>query len=194
VVRRRRRWRVWQRHLRAAAFVFLDGTGATTAMVSRYGCGPRGERLVDAAPQGHWRTTTFVAGLRDTGIVAPLVLDGPVTGEVFRKHVEEILVPTLHAGDVVVSSTTWPRTRSRAGARRSSPPMPASSTCRPTRRISTRSSSCPPSSRRCCGRPPPAAVRRSGPPSATCSTPSAPTNAAAISPTAATRSCKKKML
>ena len=102
MVRRRRRWRVWQRHLRAAAFVFLDGTGATTAMVSRYGWGPRGERLVDAAPQGHWRTTTFVAGRRDTGIVAPLVLDGPVTGEVFRKHVEEILVPTLHAGDVVV--------------------------------------------------------------------------------------------
>ncbi len=88
--------------MRAAAFVFLDETGATTAMISRYGWGPRSERLVDAAPQGHWRTTTFVAGLRDTGIVAPLVLDGPMTGEVFRKYVEEILVPTLHAGDVVV--------------------------------------------------------------------------------------------
>ena len=88
--------------MRAAAFVFLDETGATTAMISRYGWAPRGERLVDAAPQGHWRTTTFVAGLRDTGIVAPLVLDGPMTGEVFRKYVEEILVPTLHAGDIVV--------------------------------------------------------------------------------------------
>jgi transposase len=88
--------------MRAAAFVFLDETGATTAMISRYGWGPRSERVVDAAPQGHWRTTTFVAGLRDTGIVAPLVLDGPMTGEVFRKDVEEILVPTLHAGDVVV--------------------------------------------------------------------------------------------
>ena len=88
--------------MRAAAFVFLDETGATTAMISRCGWGPRSERLVAAAPQGHCRTTTFVAGLRDTGIVAPLVLDGPMTGEVFRKHVEEILVPTLHAGDVVV--------------------------------------------------------------------------------------------
>ena len=90
--------------MRAAAFVFLDetGAGATTAMISRYGWGPRSERLVDAAPRGHWRTTTFVAGLRDTGIVAPLVLDGPMTGEVFRKYVEEILVPTLHAGDIVV--------------------------------------------------------------------------------------------
>ena len=88
--------------MRAAAFVFLDETGATTAMISRYGGGPRSERLVDAAPRGHWRTTTFVAGLRDTGIVAPLVLDGPMTGEVFRKYVEEILVPTLHPGDVLV--------------------------------------------------------------------------------------------
>ena len=85
-----------------AAFVFIDETGASTKMVRHYGWGPRGERLVDAAPQGHWRTTTFVAGLRNTGIVAPLVLDGPMTGEVFRKYVEEILVPTLHAGDVVV--------------------------------------------------------------------------------------------
>ena len=86
----------------SAAFVFLDETGATTALISRYGWGPRSERLVDKAPQGHWRTTTFVAGLRDTGIVAPLVLDGPTTGEVFRAYVEQLLVPTLHAGDVVV--------------------------------------------------------------------------------------------
>ena len=102
VIRRRRRWRIWQRHMRSAAFVFLDETGATTALISRYGWGPRSERLVDKAPQGHWRTTTFVAGLRDTGIVAPLVLDGPMTGEVFRAYVEQLLVPTLHAGDVVV--------------------------------------------------------------------------------------------
>lgn len=88
--------------MRSAAFVFLDGTGATTALISRYGWGLRSERLVDKAPQGHWRTTTFVAGLRDTGIVAPLVLDGPMTGEVFRAYVEQLLVPTLHAGDVVV--------------------------------------------------------------------------------------------
>lgn len=50
-------------------------------MIRRYGWGPRGERLVDAAPHGHWRTTTFIAGLRSTGLVAPLVLDGPMTGE-----------------------------------------------------------------------------------------------------------------
>ena len=86
----------------SASFVFLDETGATTAMLSRYGWGPRSERLVDTAPQGHWRTTTFVAGLRETGIIAPLVLDGPMTGAVFRTYVEKVLTPTLQPGDVVV--------------------------------------------------------------------------------------------
>jgi transposase len=86
----------------SAAFVFLDETGATTAMLSRYGWGPRSERLVDAAPQGHWRTTTFVAGLRDTGVVAPFVVDGPMTGPIFRAYVEKVLAPALQPGDVVV--------------------------------------------------------------------------------------------
>ena len=83
-------------------FVFLDETGATTAMTRRYGWGARGERLVDAAPAGHWKTTTFVAGLRHTGIIAPLVLDGPMTGEWFRAYVEQMLAPALQPGDVVV--------------------------------------------------------------------------------------------
>ena len=70
-----------------ASFVFLDETGATTNMVRRYGWGPTGERLVDTAPHGHWCTTTFVAGLRSTGLIAPLVLDGPMTGAMFRAYV-----------------------------------------------------------------------------------------------------------
>ena len=83
-------------------FVFLDETSANTAMTRLYGWGPRSERLVDAAPHGHWKTTTFVAGLRESGIVAPLVLDGPMTGEVFRAYVEQMLAPSLTSGDVVV--------------------------------------------------------------------------------------------
>lgn len=98
----RTRWRVWQRYMDPASFVFLDETGAATNMIRRYGWGPRGERLVDAAPHGHWKTTTFLAGLRSTGIVAPLVLDGPMTGEAFRAYVEQFLAPTLLPGDVVV--------------------------------------------------------------------------------------------
>ena len=83
-------------------FVFLDETGAATNMVRRYGWGPRCERLVDAAPHGHWRTTTFIAGLRSTGLVAPLVLDGPMTGEAFLAYVGQFLAPVLSRGDVVV--------------------------------------------------------------------------------------------
>ena len=86
----------------AERFVFLDETGATTAMTRLRGWGPRGERLVDAAPYGHWKTTTFVAGLRLDGVIAPCVLDGAMTGEVFRAYVEQMLAPSLRPGDVVV--------------------------------------------------------------------------------------------
>lgn len=85
-----------------AAFVFIDETGATTNMVRRYGWAPRGERLIDAAPYGHWKTTTFVAGLRHDGIIAPCVIDGPMTGEIFRTYVRQFLVPALAPGNVVV--------------------------------------------------------------------------------------------
>lgn len=71
-------------------------------MVRRYGWAPRNERLVTAAPHGHWCTTTFVAGLRSTGLVAPLVLDGPMNGSAFLAYVEQFLAPTLRRGDVVV--------------------------------------------------------------------------------------------
>ena len=67
-----------------ARFVFLDETGTATNMTRHYGRCPSDQRLVAAVPHGHWHTTTFVAGLRQTGIVAPLVLDGPMTGPAFR--------------------------------------------------------------------------------------------------------------
>jgi len=102
VAEHRRFWRVWQRYMDADSFVFIDETGASTSMVRRCGWGPRGARLVDTAPHGHWRTTTFVAGLRSTGLIAPFVLDGPMTGEAFRAYVEQFLAPVLAAGDVVV--------------------------------------------------------------------------------------------
>ena len=86
----------------SAAFVFLDETGAATNMTRLYGWGPKGERLVDATPHGHWLTTTFVGGLRASGVVAPLVLDGPMTGEIFLAYTEQMLAPTLKPGDVVV--------------------------------------------------------------------------------------------
>jgi transposase len=86
----------------AARFVFLDETGTATNMARRYGRNSGGARLVAAVPQGHWKTTTFIAGLKQSGIVAPLVLDGPMTGPAFRAYVEQFLAPALEPGDVVV--------------------------------------------------------------------------------------------
>jgi len=102
VARRRRGWRVWQRYMDPARFVFLDETGLTTKMTRLYGRARRGERLVAAVPHGHWRTTTFIAGLRQSGVIAPLVLDGPMTGAAFRAYVEQMLTPALEPEDVVV--------------------------------------------------------------------------------------------
>jgi transposase len=85
-----------------ARFVFLDETAATTAMARRYGRSPLGTRLVAAVPHGHWQTTTFIAGLRQAGVIAPLVLDGPMTGQAFRAYVAQFLAPALEPGDVVV--------------------------------------------------------------------------------------------
>jgi transposase len=86
----------------AARFVFLDETATATDMARRYGRSPCGQRLIAAVPQGHWKTTTFIAGLKQSGIVAPLVLDGPMTGPAFRAYVEQVLAPALEPGDVVV--------------------------------------------------------------------------------------------
>uniref|UniRef100_A0A939M0K6 Transposase n=1 Tax=Bradyrhizobium barranii subsp. barranii TaxID=2823807 RepID=A0A939M0K6_9BRAD len=66
------------------------------------GRAPRGQRLRASIPHGHWKTTTFVAGLRLSGMVAPMVLDGPINGLAFQAYVDQVLVPELREGDVVV--------------------------------------------------------------------------------------------
>jgi transposase len=71
-------------------------------MTRRYGRAPRGKRLVAGVPHGHWKTSTFLAALRRDGVTAPCVIDGPINGETFRAYVEQILVPTLAEGDIVI--------------------------------------------------------------------------------------------
>ena len=70
-------------------------------MTRLYGRAPRGRRLFAKAPFGHWKTTTFVAALRRDGLGAPMVLDGPMTGEAFLAYVEQVLIPTLRPDDIV---------------------------------------------------------------------------------------------
>jgi transposase len=86
-----------------ARLVFLDETGASTNMTRRYGRSPRGQRCVAAVPYGHWKTTTFIAGLRHDSITAPMVIDGPMDGAAFLAYVRTFLCPTLHAGDRVIA-------------------------------------------------------------------------------------------
>ena len=85
-----------------ARLVFLDETGASTKMARRHGRAPRGQRLRASVPHGHWKTTTFIGGLRLSGMTAPMVLDGPMTGGWFVAYVEQVLVPTLRPGDIVI--------------------------------------------------------------------------------------------
>jgi len=66
------------------------------------GRSPRGERCRAGVPHGHWKTTTFTGALRLTGMTAPFVYDGAMNGNVFRAYVEQVLVPTLSEGDIVV--------------------------------------------------------------------------------------------
>jgi transposase len=82
--------------------VFIDETWASTNMARTRGRAPRGERLRAAIPHGHWKTTTFVAGLRNSGMVAPMVLDQPINGAAFQAYVDQVLVPELQPGDIVV--------------------------------------------------------------------------------------------
>ena len=71
-------------------------------MIRLYGWAEVGHRLIDAVPHGHWNTSTFIAGLRQDGLVAPCVFNGAINGELFLAYVEQVLVPTLTGGDVVV--------------------------------------------------------------------------------------------
>jgi putative transposase len=82
--------------------VFIDETWTKTNMTRLRGWAPRGERLVDKVPHGHWKTATFLAALRNDRIDAPCLFDGPINGERFRAYIEQFLVPTLKPGDVVI--------------------------------------------------------------------------------------------
>ena len=84
-----------------ARLVFIDETCTNTAMTRLRGRAPRGERLVDYAPQGHWKTITFVGGLRQRGMTAPFVLDGAMSGPMFLAYVRQFLVPALKRGEIV---------------------------------------------------------------------------------------------
>lgn len=102
VAEARRWWKLLMQRFSKDRYVFLDETGVNTKMARLYGWGPKSDRVVSAIPHGHWKTTTFLGALRSTGLTAPLVVDGAMTGELFLAYVKQHLVPTLKPRDIVV--------------------------------------------------------------------------------------------
>jgi transposase len=102
VLRRREAWFNGQLDLDPALLVFIDETWTSTNVARLRGRAPKGKCLRAGIPHGHWKTTTFVAGLRVDGIVAPFVIDGPINWDAFQAYADQVLVPELRPGDVVV--------------------------------------------------------------------------------------------
>lgn len=102
ILKRRRAWFDGQPDLDPARLVFIDETGLSTKMARLRGRAPCGERCRAGIPHGHWKTTTFTGALRLTGMSAPFVYDGAMNGNVFLTYVEQMLMPSLSSGDVVV--------------------------------------------------------------------------------------------
>jgi transposase len=102
VAKARAEWREKQPSLTPSQLVFIDETWTKTNMTRLYGRAPRNQRVVDAVPHGHWKTSTFIGALRCDGLTAPALFDGAINGDAFLAYVEQVLVPTLRKGDVVI--------------------------------------------------------------------------------------------
>src|ERR1700741_2033703 len=152
IARRRQRWHSWQAKLDPRRLVFIDETWIKTNMAPLRGWAPKGTRLRGFAPHGHWRSMTFLRALLHARLAPHCLLDGPLNGECFRPYVEQILLPSLKPGDVVImdnlgshKSAALRRIIKAAGARLCS--------CRRTHPISIRSSRPSPRSNTGCAPP-----------------------------------------
>ncbi|MEW6405633.1 MAG: IS630 family transposase [Chloroflexota bacterium] len=102
VAAERRAWRAWLPTVDMRRLVFLDETGAKTNMTRGYARSRKGRRAVDCAPHGHWGTTTLTAAVTWNSAIAPMVLDGSMDGVAFEAYVEQVLIPALPPGSIVV--------------------------------------------------------------------------------------------
>jgi len=102
VAQRREAWRHDQPGLDAGRLIFIDETWAKTNMTRLRGRSPVGERLIDKTPHGHRQITSLIAALDAAGIRCSMVVDGAVNSDIFDAFIEEVLVPELRAGDVMI--------------------------------------------------------------------------------------------
>lgn len=98
----RRKWLDRFAGVEPSRLVFIDETWAKTNMTRMRGRAKKHERLIDNTPHGHWKTTTFLAALRHDSLIAPLVVDGAINGEIFTAWLKQELAPSLNSGDIVV--------------------------------------------------------------------------------------------
>jgi hypothetical protein len=103
VAKARKEWEENQETLDITKLVFLDETGVSTNMTRTRGRAPKGKRCVSSVPYGHWKTNTFIAALRVGEVTAPMVIDGPMSGDIFLVYVRDFLCPTLKPGDIVIA-------------------------------------------------------------------------------------------
>jgi transposase len=142
VQKKRRSFRRTVKPIEPQRLVFVDETGVTTAMTPAYAWAPRGERALDSAP-GSWESVTVIAALGLDGVRAPLVFPGSTNAATFQSDVEQVLVPALRAGDVVVfDNRSAPLTSGPLSPRRSSTLGRVCCHCRHTARIIPRSRRC----------------------------------------------------
>lgn len=102
VARRRKRWKGLLKRLDPKRLVFIDETWIKTHMASLRDWCKRGKRLKVYAPHGKWRTMTFVGALRYDQLTAPCVFDGSISGDCFKAYVNQVLIPAIRPGDIVV--------------------------------------------------------------------------------------------
>jgi transposase len=102
VRRRREQWRQATSQIDPARLIFLDESGVTTEMTRRYGRAPRGARVREGTPAGHWRTLTVLGAIRQSGWVATMTIEAATDGEIFQAYLEQVLCPQLQPGDIVV--------------------------------------------------------------------------------------------
>jgi len=106
-------WRRLQPRVDARRLIFIDETWAKTNMTRLRGRSLRGERLIDRSPHGHWKTSTLIAALGIEGVRCSTLVDGAVNTDVFEAFVEQVLVPALRPGDVVVLDNLSSHKRAR---------------------------------------------------------------------------------
>ena len=102
---------LWHEHLKDVPLkklVFIDESGAQTNMTRTHGRAPRGVRVIEKVPHGHWMTTTMISAIRTTGPFAAALVNGPTDSDVFRTYVEYVLAPELKRGDVVILDNLRP--------------------------------------------------------------------------------------